>query len=360
MPKIPIPARLERPLLQAALGAPDLVLRRLAGARPRTPEGYQLDAQVSMLLKLMWLSGEPELTDGSVAEARARMERSGPLLDYRDVAGVDTHDRTIPGPASPLAARIYRPARTLATPGGSRAGLVFFHGGGFALGSIGSHDGVCRTLAREADVTVISIAYRLAPEHPFPAAVDDAVAATRWALDNAERLGLDPGAIAVGGDSAGGNLAAVVSQVLVDAERRPAFQLLVYPATDFRRGHASHRHFAEGFLLGERSIDWFLDRYLGGRDLVRDPRVSPLLAEHVGGLPPALVLTAGFDPLRDEGAAYADRLSQAGVDAHLVCAEGLVHGFFNMGGVVRVADHVIKHAASRLRAALSRTSPLAE
>ncbi|MBL9023871.1 MAG: alpha/beta hydrolase [Myxococcales bacterium] len=351
MPKLPIPARLERPLLKAVLGAPEPVLLRLAGVRARSPEGYDLDPQVATLLRMMRLAGEPELTDGSVSDARRRMERNGPLLDYTDVRGIDTHDRTIPGPTSALRVRVYRSKR------GSRAGLVFFHGGGFVLGSIASHDGVCRALVELADVTVISVDYRLAPEHPFPAGLEDAEAATRWVLDNAESLGLSPTAVAVGGDSAGGNLAALVCLALARAERRPAFQLLVYPATDFRRGHASHRHFAEGFLLGERSIDLFLERYLNGRDLVRDPRVSPLLADDHTGLPPALVLTAGFDPLRDEGAAYAARLRAAGVDAHHVCAESLVHGFFNMGGMVRAADEVIRRAAARLRDAL-HSSPL--
>lgn len=347
VPKIPIPARLERPLVKTFLGAPEPLLRRLGGPARRSAEGYELDPQLQMLLRMMELSGEPELHDGSIHDARRRMLRSGPMLDYADVRRVTTEDRKIPGPESPLAVRVYRPRDR------REGGLVYFHGGGFALGSIESHDGVCRVLAERARATVISVEYRLAPEHPYPAAVLDAVAATRWVLENAESLGLAPGAVAIGGDSAGGNLSAVVSLALRGEARRPVFQLLVYPAVDFTRSHRSHALFAEGLLLTKRSIDWFLERYLTGRDLHRDPRVSPIFAEDLAGLPPAFVVTAGFDPLRDEGCAYADRMREAGVKVEHVCAEGMLHGFFNMGGVVRAADALVHHAAARLRRALA-------
>jgi acetyl esterase len=232
--------------------------------------------------------------------------------------------------------------------------LVWFHGGGFALGSIRSHDGVCRALAQRSRAAVIAIDYRLAPEHPFPAAVEDAIATARWVIANAAALDVDAAAIAIGGDSAGGNLTAVVTQALRHDDKRPAFQLLVYPAVDFTREHASHEHFSEGFILSRASIDWFIGHYLSSTDLFRDPRASPLFTEDLSGLPPALVLTAGFDPLRDEGRRYAERMREAGNDVEHVCADGMLHGFFNMGGMVRAADAIIHRAAEKLRRALAR------
>jgi len=347
-PRFVIPPRLERPIVKAILRAPGPLLRRFAGAPIRSPEGLTLDLQLQVLLRMMKLTGEPELHEGSVEASRHRMDRSARLLDFDGVDGVAVTDRTVPGAAGPRPARLYRPKD------GGRGGLVWFHGGGFALGSITSHDGVCRALAKRARVTVISVDYRLAPEHPFPAGVEDAITASRWILANAATLDLDPRAIAIGGDSAGGNLTAVTTLALKHDERRPAFQLLVYPGVDFTRQHASHDHFADGFILSRASIDWFIERYLPSSEHVRDPRASPLFAEDLSGLPPALVLTAGFDPLRDEGTRYAERLREAGNDVEHLSADRMLHGFFNMGGVVRSADAIIHRAAEKLRRALTR------
>jgi acetyl esterase len=229
--------------------------------------------------------------------------------------------------------------------------VVFYHGGGFVLGSLRSHDGECRALALGAHAIVVAVDYRRAPEHPFPAAVDDGVAALRWVAGNAASFGGDAARIAVAGDSAGGNIAAVVARDTREEAERPIFQLLIYPAADCTRSHASHGHFREGFLLTKASIDWFLDHYLGERDLTH-PRASPLFAEDVGGVPPAMILTAGFDPLRDEGKAYAEKLAAAGVPVDHRCYGGLVHGFFNMTAAVEAARRALDDAVNGLRGAL--------
>jgi acetyl esterase len=342
-------ARVERTAVRAFVGLPPVVLRRIVGAPRRSPEGYELDLQVQALIWLMRKTRQPDMIDGGVDEARRRLDRHGGLLDVQGITDVSASDRTLPGAAGARGARVYIPAGvgTAAPPA-----LVFFHGGGFALGSIESHDGLCRGLASRAHVVVISVDYRLAPENPFPAAVDDAVAATRWVLDEASSLGVDANAVAVGGDSAGGCLAAVVAQTLRDAPRRPAFQLLLYPTTDATHRGASHQYFRDGLMLTERSIAWFTDTYLPSPTMATDPRASPLLASDVSGLPPALVLTAGFDPLRDEGSAYAERMRAAGVDVEHVCSEPSVHGFMNMAGVLREPARMFALAADRLRRAL--------
>jgi len=259
----------------------------------------------------------------------------------------------VPGAAGPRRVRIYTPA---SARGRAAPGLVWFHGGGFVVGSIDSHDGICRVLASGAGVVVVSVDYRLAPEHRFPAAVEDAIAATRWLLDHASSVGIDPAAVAVGGDSAGGNLSAVVAQTLKREPRRPAFQLLVYPATDCTRSMASHRHFREGFILTERSIEWFTENYLPAKSFETDPRASPLFATDLRGLAPALVLTGGFDPLRDEGLAYAEKMRAAGVEVEHVCAEGSVHGFINMTGALPESTRMLEIVVARLRKALSSSA----
>jgi acetyl esterase len=200
---------------------------------------------------------------------------------------------------------------------------------------------------------VVAVHYRLAPEHRFPAAVDDAIAATRWVRANAAALRIDPARIAVGGDSAGGNLAAVVAIAEREAGHRLAYQLLIYPATDQRRGHASHTTNAEGYLLTRESIAWYHDHYLGGAAHDLDWRASPLLAADLSHLPPALVLTAGYDPLRDEGRQYADKLSQAGVPAQYVCFERQIHGFITMGRVIEEANTAVAMCAMAVQKALA-------
>jgi acetyl esterase len=214
---------------------------------------------------------------------------------------------------------------------------------------------VCRELASKAGVVVVSVDYRRSPEDPFPAAPDDCVAATRWILANATSLGIAPGAVAVGGDSAGGNLAAVVAQALRGEARTPAFQLLIYPVCDFTRPGQSHRYFSHGYLLTKVSIDWFEENYIPDANRT-DPRVSPFFAEDLSGLPPALVITAGFDPLRDEGRAYGDAMLKAGVDVEQVCAEGSMHGFFNTTAGLKSAARMMELAADRLKVRLSSST----
>jgi acetyl esterase len=302
----------------------------------------------------MRVSGEPMNYEGDFHESRRRLDRTGPLLGGSAGRRVATRELTIPGAAGPLHSRLYLPSRA---PLAGLPVLVWFHGGGYVLGSMKSHDGVCRNLAALAEVAVISVAYRLAPEHRFPAGVEDALAATRWVLDSGGGLGLDPCAVAVGGDSAGGTLAAVVAQSLRGAVRQPVFQLLIYPPTDATRSYRSHQTFAEGFILDERSIDWFLQHYLPDQRLIVDPRISPLLADDISGVCPALVLTAGFDPLRDEGRAYAARLSAAGVAASHVGANGSLHGFLHTDGALTESARMLRLAARAVREALTARSP---
>jgi acetyl esterase len=277
------------------------------------------------------------------------MERSLPIVDFRGIPARIV-DRTIPGPRGDLRIRIFHP-RSQRTP---RPVLVHFHGGGFVVGSIASYDGICRALARKADAIVVSVDYALAPEHRFPAGVEDAIAATRWVIAQAASFGGDPRAVAVGGDSAGGNLAAVVAQQTRTDAERPVFQLLVYPATDLTRSLPSHRLFREGYMLTERSIDFYLANYVSDEREKLDSRASPLFASDFRGLPPALVLTAGFDPLRDEGGAYAEKMKGAGVEVEHRCIDGSIHGFFSFGGVFVHARQAVDDAAFALRRAFAR------
>jgi len=246
----------------------------------------------------------------------------------------------------------------LVRPAGTQAAqvlpvLVYFHGGGWTIGDLDTHDVLCRQLAQAAGAAVVSVDYRLGPEHRFPAAVDDCVAATRWVREQAAALGVDASRLAVGGDSAGGNLAAVVCLALREAgEPLPAFQLLIYPATDMRAVAPSHESNGRGYLLTRDSIAYYTGHYLGEDVALRsDWRASPLLASDHRGLPPALVLTAGFDPLRDEGLQYANALSAAGVPAQYLCFERQIHGFITMGRVLDEANLAVQVCAAALRRA---------
>jgi acetyl esterase len=261
------------------------------------------------------------------------------------------HDLSIPGPAGAIPARFYEP------PGlglENRPLVVYFHGGGWTIGDLDTCDGVCRFLALNTPAAVLSIDYRLAPEHPFPAAVEDAHAAYRWAAVDNSRLGVDPGRIAVAGDSAGGNLAAAISLLARDGgDPLPAMQALIYPVTDTVGGQASRDEFAKGFLLAKADMDWFERHYLQPGTDHADPRVSVLRATDLSGLPPAYVTTAGFDPLRDEGEAYAERLREAGVKVTLRRHPGLIHGFANMTAVSEVANAAMLELSGALRTALN-------
>jgi acetyl esterase len=312
-----------------------------------------LDARLAELREQRIERDVTPLYEMTLAEARA-----ADLADIRagggDVEPVhEVTDRTFPGPDGDLPVRIYRPDG--AGPFGT---LVYFFGGGWTLGSIDTSDGVCRALANAAGCLVVTPGYRLAPEHPFPAAVHDCYAATEWVAANAAELGADPARIAVGGDSAGGNLAAVVA--LLARERGGpslAAQLLVYPNTCYHADTESLRDNDDRWMFNHNSVDWYWRNYLSTPDQGRDPLVSPLLAEDVSGLPPALMITAEYDPLRDEGEKYAARLAQAGVPVELTRYDGMAHGFFTMSGVLDDARRAVAQAAGYLRRS---TSPLVD
>ncbi len=334
--------------LRGAIALPDSLLASLVGPLPRNDRGVELDLRAALLVQGIERAGLNRPERAGHEKARAHMDRHSPMVDVAPQP-CEIEAREVPGPAGSLRAVIFRPigeANELPV-------LVYFHGGGFVIGSAASHANVCRMLANRARCVVVSIEYRLAPEHRFPAAVDDVVAAYRYVREHARSFGGRSDRVAVGGDSAGGNLAAVTCLALRDAgEAPPLLQALIYPCTDCRRGHASHQHFAEGFFLDRPKLDWFMDHYLGSPEQVEDPRASPLLATRLDGLPPALVLTAGFDPLRDEAFEYVERLREAKVEVEHHCAERLIHGFFNMGGAIPAARETVIDYADQLRVRL--------
>jgi acetyl esterase len=259
-------------------------------------------------------------------------------------------DRVVPGPGGEIPIRVYVPT----DDPGPLPVLVYFHGGGWVIGDLETHDGTVRAVAEGSGATVVSVDYRLAPEHPFPAGVDDCVAAVRWVAANAAELGVDPGRLAVGGDSAGGNLAAVAAAELRDSDVDVRFQLLVYPVTDGTMGHPSVAENSEGYFLTAETMDWFWGHYVGDGDRTA-PRCSPfhLGDEALVGLPPALVITAEFDPLRDEGEAYAARLAAVGVEATASRYDGMIHGFFSMRDLVPEGKAAVEEACAALRTTLA-------
>jgi acetyl esterase len=256
------------------------------------------------------------------------------------------------GPHGTIPLRLYRPV-------GSHEQaplpvLVYFHGGGWVIGDLDTHDTLCRELSNGAGCAVVSVDYRMGPEHRFPAAVDDCIAATRWVHLHAEELHLDPARLGVGGDSAGGNLAAVVSIAARDAgDLAVAYQLLIYPATDQHRDLPSHTSNGQGYLLTTDTMDYFAGHYIADKAQYQDWRASPLLRDDLSRLPPALVLTAGYDPLRDEGKAYAERLTAAGNAASCVCFERQIHGFILMGKVLDEANTAVGLCAAELKRAFA-------
>ncbi len=313
-----------------------------------------LDPQAKALIDLIAERGLPPTHTLSPADARAfyRERRSFSQPAPRTMAEV--RDLAAPGPLGPIALRLYRPAH-VAHPAPT---LVYYHGGGWVIGDLDTHDVLCRQLADEAGCVVVAVDYRMGPEHRFPAAPDDCLAATRWLQAQAGVLGLDAARFAVGGDSAGGNLAAVVSLAWRDAgdampQTQPLkFQLLIYPATDMRAGTPSHTSNGQGYVLTSDTIAYFRGHYLQPAQHT-DWRASPLLHATLAGLPPALVLTAGFDPLRDEGRQYADALSAAGSTAQYLCFERQIHGFITMGRVIDEANLAVGLCALALRRALA-------
>ena len=309
-----------------------------------------LDPDAAFVFKAFQEAGRPAYETLSPTEARdyyvqARLVTNPEPPDLQSVAPL-----AIPSPHGPIPARIYTP-KTLNQTNGLAPGLVFFHGGGWVIGDLDTHDVVCRKLADEGRLLVISVDYRLAPEHKFPAAVDDAMAAATWIADHASELGIDAARLLVGGDSAGGNLAAVVAISARDGDG-PAIagQLLIYPATDLAMTHPSHREPETSILLTHSVIRWFRDHYLNDAADIHDWRASPARAPTLTGLPPAYVLTAGADPLRDEGDEYASRLKQAGVAVTYRTFPGQFHGFFTMGKLLQQANVAAREIGVWLRA----------
>jgi len=311
-----------------------------------------LDPQARALIDLMIERRVPPVHTLTPAEARRLYRERRTFTQPEPPPLPVVRELTMPGPGGPLPLRLFRPPADKAVAGALPPLLVYFHGGGWTIGDIDTHDVLCRQLAVEAGCAVLSVDYRLAPEHPFPAAVDDCIAATRWARSQAAALGIDAQRIAVGGDSAGGNLAAVVALAERDAGAAIAAQLLIYPATDMRAVAPSHQANAQGYLLTADSIAYYRGNYTPEAAMWNDWRASPLLAKDRARLPPALVLTAGFDPLRDEGRQYADALSAAGNRVQYVCFERQVHGFITMGRIIDEAFSAVDLAGAVLRRSL--------
>lgn len=304
-----------------------------------------LDPEIKTIVDAWNRSGIPGFNTMTPQEARrthAQLERPPSAISLPSV-----RDRHIPGPGGDLRVRIYRPEGEAPLPA-----LVYFHGGGWVMGSIETIDARCRALAQGADCVVISPDYRLAPEDPYPAAAEDCFEVTKWVVASSAGLGVDPDRVAVGGDSAGGNLAAVVA--LMSRDRggpKLRFQLLVYPTTSNRSDFPSHIENATGYLLTTAEVRWYLDQYAPDTSSREEPYCAPLLAQRLRGLPPAMVITAEYDPLRDEGEAYAHRLQEDGVPTYLRRYDGLVHGFFGMGEVSQRARAAVDDACAALREA---------
>ena len=314
----------------------------------------QLCTNARFFLDLVAASGEPKLWDLTPAEARKKVIELTRMVECKEAIG-KIENRILPGPAGPLPFRVYMPAAANDEPSG---GVIFFHGGAWVLGDLDTHDCLCRILANESGCRVVSVDYRLAPEHPFPAAVEDACAATAWIADHAAELAIDPTCLAVAGDSAGGTLAAVVCQTAKGSGLKIALQVLLCPVTDIAPDNQSRREFAEGYFLEGPLMSWAGIHYLPSGVDINDPRLSPLRAPDLSGLPPALVHTAGFDLLRDEGKAYADALERAGVNVRHVCHEHMIHHFYAMAGAIPYARTALKAVGADIKAVLTPVKTL--
>ena len=310
-----------------------------------------LDPQARALLDAAKAAGAPEMWELTPDQARAEYLRRTERV-RADVDIYRVEDRQIPGPVQPIKVRVYTPQ--VSQEQASLPVLVWYHGGGFVIGDLDSHDSACRALANQTECLVVAVDYRLAPEHKFPGAVEDCEAALHWVAAHATELGGDPGRIAVGGDSAGGNLAAVVA-LLAREKGGPklCFQLLIYPCVAPEPETPSHHQFAEGYLLTRKTITWFFKQYLRSSKDTLDPRYAPLEEKDLSSLPPSLVIVAGFDPLRDEGVDYAKALIEAGNKVTLSNYEGMIHGFYLMGGMIDKANQAIEESARHLKEAFA-------
>ena len=326
---------------------------------------FQPDAATRGVLELIAQSGVAPMHEQTVCQARDGM-LAGKVNDVDPPPVYEVIDRSIPGPGGHLTIRIYRP-RT--APAGKLSGaLVYFHGGGFVIGDLETHDNLCRSLSLLADLMVVSVNYRLAPEHRYPAAVEDALAAFEWVHSHADELAIDASRLSVGGDSAGGGLAAVVAHAARDRDIALQAQLLIYPVVDLVGDYPSAITYAKTYPISKPVLDWFWTHYFGAdrvndHNVIAHPWASPLLSTSFRGLAPAYVLTAGMDPLRDQGAAYARALAGAGVDTEYCCILGTIHGFLRLGRLIpRVSDSLASMGAflKRRSATNERAMPCTE
>jgi acetyl esterase/lipase len=316
---------------------------------------YNQDPQIKALLAKIQEAGAPPLNTLTPTQAReiknpAFIEFGGPPVEISNV-----EDLCIPGPSGEIPIRIYRPEGN-----GPFPVLVYFHGGGWVICNLDTHDSLCRHLSNRASCVVVSVDYRLAPEHKFPAAVEDAYAATLWTAENSGSIQVDPDRIAVGGDSAGGNLATVISLMAKDrGVPGLVFQLLVYPVTDLSSmDNSTYREHGRDYILTKDSMVYYGSHYVAREEDALNPYASPLLAEDLSGLPPALVITAELDVLRGEGEEYANRLREAGVPVRYSCYKGMIHAFFSMTGIVDRTMDAVDEAAAALRSAFGESMPL--
>jgi acetyl esterase len=310
----------------------------------------QIDPQMKAILDQAAGAGGKAFHDMAPAEARQAIDTMFAAFRGQPKEVGKIEDRKIPGPGGQIPVRVYTPRGT-----GPFGVLVFFHGGGWVIGNIETHDVLCRDLTDGAGCVTVSVDYRLAPEHKFPAAPDDCYAATKWVAENARALNIDANRIAVGGDSAGGNLAAVVSQMARDKSGpKIACQLLIYPATDCANETASQREFSkDGYILSRADMDWFYNHYLAAKDKT-NPYACPGLAKNLSGLPAAFVLTAEIDPLRDEGEAYGEALRKAGVKVKTKRYNGVCHGFVSMASALDLGKQAVAECCSELHAAIGK------
>ena len=354
MPLKEIARELQGKAANLALRLPISWVNLLAG-QPVMVDGRILDTRAQWFLQLLKQSGQRPMHELGVARARSEFDGFLPLLGGKPQPVGEILDRTIAnpanGPSGRLRVRLYRPAGNVAR---LLPTILYFHGGGFVIGSLEAYDKACRYFCARTGCVVVAVDYRLAPEHKFPAAIDDAVAAFRWLASEADALGIDPARIVVAGDSNGATIATALARLVAEDARKPCLQWLIYPATDMTCNSASYASCGDGFLLTRADMEWARDQYLDGLHQISDPRASPLLADDLQGMAPALVYTAGFDPLRDEGRAYADKMSAAGIKVIHHEFESLFHGFVGMRGTIDAAARAMDDMAAGLRHELSQ------
>jgi acetyl esterase len=336
-----------------ALGAlPGSVKRRIAGP-PLRLDGLELDLDTQLLLRLAERNPPPPLSQRSLAQVRADLRRTAAVVAAAQIPVADVRDTSVTGAVGERPARMYTPEEAVSEQEGPL--VLYFHGGGWVCGDLDTHDQTCRALAQNSGARVLSIDYRLAPEHPFPAPVEDALAAFHYVVANAATLSIDPQRIAIAGDSSGGHLAAVTAQQAAAAGGPPpAFQVLTYPVTDLAHESDSRKTFATGFGLTKENMEWYERQFLGETGDRYDPQASPILAPDLSNCPAALVITAGFDVLRDEGEAYAQTLKDAGVNVRHRRYPGHIHGFTHTSAIGPGARQALAEIGQELRKALAQ------